>query len=213
MEQAIITMLDGQGNDGKSIKVQFNPSEYATTHALRFADEAPASGSPPKLQFVAEKRPSMKLKLTLDGFTKANTLDPEKAADVYADLAFFRALVSINEELHRPPYCRFSWGSFKFMGSVENMSINYTMFASGGKPIRATVELQIVSAEDKKIALQSPDRTKRVVLTQGTPLYAVAFESYGDPGEWRRIAMANRIKNPRKLPEGTVLTVPPMEFV
>lgn len=211
MEKAKIAILDDKGREQQSIDVQFNPSDYQTTHSARYSDGKPAVQSANAPQFMAEENSTMKVKLTLDGFTKAGVTDPEKASDVLSDLKFFRALVIIDEAQHKPPLCTFSWGSFSFRGFAEQLSINYAMFASSGKPIRAVVDLSLKSADDKKVAYQSPDRTKRRVLTQDTPMYMTAFDAYNDPAQWRRIAVANGIRNPRRLKPGIVLKIPPME--
>lgn len=211
MEQAIMYTLDDKGKEKQKINVQFNPSDYSTSRSVKTSggNGVVVNGKP--LQFIAEENETVKVKLTLDGFTKAGVLDPEKASDILEDTKFFTSLAAIDASLHMPPACVFSWGSFTFTGYVEQLAINYSMFASNGKPIRATVDLSLRNALDKKVAYQSPDRTKRMVLTQDTPLYMTAYEAYIDPAEWRRIAVANGIKNPRKLHLGLVLKVPPME--
>jgi hypothetical protein len=214
MEQAVIAILDEHGKPSEQMSVQFNPADYSLDQSVSYTEAKglAANNNNKKSQFTAETSPVLKIKLTFDGFTKANTLDPEQAADVNKSIVFLRKLVTVNENMHRPPMCSFAWGSLRFIGAVKQLSVNYTMFASTGKPIRATADMTIGRADNKKIALNSPDRTKRRVLTQDTPLYTVAYEAYNDPGEWRRIAVANGIKNPRRLHAGTVLKIPPMEF-
>jgi len=56
----------------------------------------------------------------------------------------------------------------------------------------------------------SPDHTKRRTLKSGETLALIASEEYDDPGEWRRIADANGIDDPRDVKPGTVLTLPPI---
>ncbi len=107
--------------------------------------------------------------------------------------------------------CVFEWGEYSFTGYVTSLSVQYTMFSSKGAPIRAAAELSMKSSGDVKIALESPDRTKRHILTQDTPLYMVAHEAYNNCAEWRRIATANGIRNPRRLRAGMPLRVPAIE--
>ena len=57
---------------------------------------------------------------------------------------------------------------------------------------------------------QSPDHTKRRTLKTGETLALIAHEEYDDPAEWRRIADANGIMDPRDVKPGTVLTLPPI---
>ena len=56
----------------------------------------------------------------------------------------------------------------------------------------------------------SPDHTKRRTLKQGETLALIASEEYDNPAEWRRIADANNISDPRDVKPGTVLTIPPI---
>ncbi|MFB0563334.1 MAG: LysM peptidoglycan-binding domain-containing protein [Candidatus Lokiarchaeia archaeon] len=53
--------------------------------------------------------------------------------------------------------------------------------------------------------------TKIVVVKSGDTLKRIAAKVYGDPNQWRRIAKANNIVNPRKLKPGTELVIPPLE--
>jgi nucleoid-associated protein YgaU len=89
------------------------------------------------------------------------------------------------------------------------------MFLADGKPCRATANLSIKQAETAQEQLQktpnnSPDHTKRRTLKMGETLALIAHEEYDDPGEWRRIADANDIIDPRDVKPGTVLTLPPI---
>jgi hypothetical protein len=213
MEKAIISLLDERKAEITRKNVQFNPSEFSTDQSAQYVD---AFGLSQKKvggnQFLAEESTYLNLRLTYDGFTAADTLDPEKASDVNPEIGFLRKLIVIDEKLHRPPICVFEWGSFKFCGYAEYLKINYSMFASSGKPIRATADIRIRSNADLKIPLQSPDRTKRHVVSQETPLYMVSYEAYNDCSQWRHIAKANELSNPRRLRAGTILKIPPLEF-
>jgi hypothetical protein len=55
----------------------------------------------------------------------------------------------------------------------------------------------------------SPDRTHSHVLQSGETLSSVAGEFYQHPGDWRFIADANAIEDPRRLTAGSFLTIPP----
>ena len=43
---------------------------------------------------------------------------------------------------------------------------------------------------------------------EGDALWRIAAEEYGDPAQWRPIAAANNITNPRVLEPGTELIIP-----
>jgi nucleoid-associated protein YgaU len=86
------------------------------------------------------------------------------------------------------------------------------MFSPGGNPLRATVDLSIrgIDLKAKPPALESPDRTKRRLVTQDTRLDLIANDVYRDCSKWRGIAVANNIQNPRKLTAGITLNIPPL---
>jgi len=47
-------------------------------------------------------------------------------------------------------------------------------------------------------------------VKHGDTLSLIAHEEYDDPAEWRRIADANGINDPKDVKPGTVLTLPPI---
>ncbi|MCR5775358.1 MAG: hypothetical protein K6G42_09770 [Lachnospiraceae bacterium] len=44
----------------------------------------------------------------------------------------------------------FHWGELNYSGILQNIGANYTMFNINGEPIRATVDISIVSADDER---------------------------------------------------------------
>ena len=56
--------------------------------------------------------------------------------------------------------------------------------------------------------LESPDTTKYRTVHQGDSLWAMAAKEYGQPEQWRAIADANGLANPRALRSGERLVVP-----
>jgi nucleoid-associated protein YgaU len=57
----------------------------------------------------------------------------------------------------------------------------------------------------------SADRTKMRDVKRGQNISLIAWLEYGDPDQWRPIAEANGIDNPRQLPPGTRLLIPRMD--
>lgn len=97
---------------------------------------------------------------------------------------------------------------------VESVKQKFTLFSPEGVPLRAT--LTVVLREYKTLAEQlpqlnktSPDLTHSHVLHSGETLSSVAADFYQHPGDWRFIADANAIEDPRRLTAGFFLTIPP----
>jgi nucleoid-associated protein YgaU len=98
---------------------------------------------------------------------------------------------------------------------VESVKQKFTLFSPKGVPLRATLTVTLreyKTLEDQlaQLNLNSPDRTHSHVVQRGETLAAIAAQYYERPGEWRAIAAANEIEDPRRLDAGTFLTIPPI---
>jgi hypothetical protein len=99
---------------------------------------------------------------------------------------------------------------------VESVKQKFTLFSPEGIPLRATltVALREYKTLDEQLAhlnLTSPDRTHSYVTQNGDTLSRIAAQYYRGPGDWRSIADANGIEDPRRLAPGALLTIPPTE--
>lgn len=204
------TLLIHYENKDVSVPVQYNPSEYSLAFSARYAEDE-SLAQPNEQEFIGEEMSTLTFSLTIDGFTLANTDSETEAADISEDVEKLRALTVINEKLHRPPECTFLWGSLQYRGVATSLSVRFTMFSGEGKPVRAAVDITLTQSATVQLAYESPDRSKRKVLAQDTELFMVAVEAYHDPAAWRPIAVANGIKNPRRVETGMTLRVPPLE--
>ncbi|MEJ5990266.1 peptidoglycan-binding protein [Ramlibacter sp. PS3R-8] len=96
---------------------------------------------------------------------------------------------------------------------LESIKQKFTLFSPDGVPLRAT--LTVLLREYRKLSDQlpelnrsSPDRSHVHVLRQGDQLATVAHRYYDQVAEWRHVAEANGIDDPRRLMPGAVLRVP-----
>ncbi len=99
---------------------------------------------------------------------------------------------------------------------VESVKQKFTLFSPDGIPLRATLtvalrEYKTLDEQLKHLNLTSPDRTHSYVTQNGDTLARIAAQYYRGPGEWRSIADANGIEDPRRLAPGATLTIPPTE--
>jgi nucleoid-associated protein YgaU len=103
-----------------------------------------------------------------------------------------------------------------FKAIIERFSQRFTMFLDDGTPVRAIVnitfkEYKTVSDQLAELALESADRTTLRTIKEGDSLWYLAAENYGDSEQWRAIAEANDIENPRLLSAGRQIEIPPLE--
>jgi len=189
----------------------FNPTELQLAKQNTF-QEVPIPGlDAPPIQFVR----GASEKLTFEAIFDTSD-DMTSVRDKYVNP--IRSLLAIEGTLHAPPIVQFVWESFRFTGVIESLNVTFTLFAEKGFPVRAKVGFTIkeYTTVDQQRAIaqkQSPDLEKAYVVKRGDTLSAIAEVAYGDATQWRAIAAANGISDPRTLTIGMVLTIPRLEGV
>jgi len=218
LKKASITVLDG-ADAGKVIPVLFNPTEYSFDRSNSYKAVAlPGLGSP-LMQFVNGDADQLSMELFLDDYT-----DPQgptsrarsEQAPVASRLEAISRLLNIDSDLHAPPPVRFAWGPMEFNAIIEKLSRKVTMFRPDGSPARATLNVAFKEYRTLREQLERPrresaDKTKRRVVVGRDSLWALAAREYGDAREWRRIADANDLDDPREIQPGDWLALPPIE--
>jgi hypothetical protein len=192
----------------ETLDVLFNPKEYSIQKSVQWEPHKAPGLDLPEQQFTSGNPAVLTVELFFDTY---ETKDDVKKK--YTDKLLKLATVDVS--LHRPPLVMFQWGSQTFKGVVESLSLRYTMFFPTGVPCRAVANLSIKEAKTAKeqteaAPRESPDHTKRRTIKQGETLALLAHEEYDDSAEWRRIADANGITDPKDVKPGTVLALPPI---
>jgi len=95
------------------------------------------------------------------------------------------------------------------------VSAKYTLFTSGGGPIRAVVSVVLEELSGDPSG-QNPTSgglvPRRVhVMAEGDTLPALAYGEYGRPDLWRAVAAANGIDDPFRVRLGTAVMLPAVE--
>jgi hypothetical protein len=193
---------------GTTQNVMFNPKEYSVQKSVQWEPHKAPGLDTPEQEFTSGNPAVLSVELFFDTYEAKKDVRGEHTEKIMA-------LALVDADKHRPPLVKFVWGGFEFKGVVESLTCRYTMFLPKGMPCRATVNLSIKEAQTAKEQLEknprnSPDHTKRRTLKMGETLALIAHEEYDDPAEWRRIADANGIVDPKDVKPGTVLTLPPI---
>jgi LysM repeat protein len=218
-----------------ALEVQYNPTEYTLDKSVQVAEVAIPGLDSPLLQFVRGQNETLSLELFFD------TTDDgmgENATSVTSETNDFYKLVKIDNDLHAPPVCLFTWGGQEFPGGrtygasgqgagssqkrygfkciVESVQQKYTLFSPQGVPLRATLtvklrEYKTLTDQLQELNLMSADHTRAHVVQRGETLSGIAAEVYGDPGEWRAIAEHNGVVDPMAIQPGSTLTIPPLD--
>jgi hypothetical protein len=206
--------------------VQYNPTEFSLEKAVQLAEIAIPGLDSPLLQFVRGQVEKLSVDLffdTTDEGTGAGARSVTRVTDPIYSLA------KIEPAGHAPPIVTFAWNAAfpgadlppaagnqrrnAFRGVVDSCRQKFTFFSPEGVPLRATISLSLREYKtlDEQLAqlnLSSPDRTHAHLTREGETLSRIAATYYTRPGEWRPIAQANEIDDPRRLDPGVLLTVP-----
>jgi nucleoid-associated protein YgaU len=97
---------------------------------------------------------------------------------------------------------------------LASLTQEFSLFLEDGTPVRATLRCSFTEylseAQTAQSELHSPDVAKTYTVHPGDTLINLAAAFYGDASQWRTIATANRIGNPRLITAGQVLAIPPL---
>jgi nucleoid-associated protein YgaU len=190
----------------ETIEVLFNPNEYRLSVANQFAEVSIPGLEAPPIQFVRGGARTLSMQLFFDTY--------EAGTDVREHTGRVERLLDTDPELHAPPVCLFSWGTFNFQGVLERAEQRFTLFFPSGVPARATVDVTFKEFSDQGLRMgkhRSANFDKRHTVRRGDNLSSIAGKEYGDPRNWRPIAEANAMDDPLALQPGRVLTIPAIE--
>jgi Contractile injection system tube protein/LysM domain len=206
LEKAQLINTDKTGDEA-TLTVMFNPKEFSVHKTVQWEPHKAPGLDLPEQEFTSGNPAVLNVELFFD------TYEEKRSVHDFTDR--LKVLAEVDADKHRPPLVMFSWGKVKFTGVVETLNLRYTMFLSSGIACRAVANLTIKEAKTAKQQLEekprnSPDHTKRRTVKMGETLALIAFEEYDDAAEWRRIADANGIVDPKEVRPGTVLTLPPI---
>jgi hypothetical protein len=208
----------GAASGGPALDVQFNPTEYTLNKDNQLAEVAIPGLDSPIIQFVRGQTEKLTVDLFFDS-TEDGTADTAKPVSDKTDR--FYELVKIDPDTHAPPVLLFTWGGTAFPGEdrkgfkcvVAGIRQQFTFFSPSGVPLRAklTVDLReykTLGEQLRQLKLRSADHTEADVFSAGDTITGIAFRTYGDPTDWRRIAVANGVEDPLALAPGTILRIP-----
>lgn len=198
-----------------SITFQFNPKEVTISKSAQW-EKKPAKGA--KKAGPPEYNGADPCKLTVEMFFDS-TLKSDTSVVASVE-KLFSCCVPLDKtcttKKPMPPLVVFKWGGItSFPAYVTQVNAKYTRFASNGVPIRAvcTVNLEEMPSE---AGMQNPTSgvlaVERVhTLIEGDNLALVAYQEYGDPALWRRLAAYNRVDDPMRIRPATQILLPPVE--
>lgn len=204
------------------IDFTFNPKEFTVDKSNQYKEQKIPGLPASILQFVKGDNRTLSMDLFFDTYeeridvrTYTDIITGWDAGAIQSKLSSHqgKGLMDLTSKSHDPPICIFEWGRFTFECVIEKATKQFTLFLDDGTPVRATVKITLkeyrpVELYVKEAAKESADLTKRRVVIQGDSLWAISASEYGKSSDWRLIAEANKIDNPRILEPGTELILP-----
>ncbi len=219
-----------QAKGGKPFQVLYNPASYVQSRSVDYDRTDGLSYNSPMAQFVHGGLEVLQFQLFFDSMTAgaevggsivdrakftANSILPSltKFVDVRDYTSQIYNLMIVDDKTHHPPVVHLAWSSLQFEGYLMSCSQNFIKFSESGTPVRAWVQcafLESVAPLKSNLLnpLNSPDTTKFRTVCQGDSLWSMAAKEYGQPEQWRVIASANGLVNPRLLRSGQRLSLP-----
>lgn len=209
--------------DGR-LDFMFNPTQYGVSKRNNWSAKPNKSSNVPQYDFAGGGARELQLELFFDSYLPRPDVKV-KDLRLLANKLFNFMMIDPgslmkgkNSQMSQPPKCRLMWGEDipnQFDCYITSCQVKFTLFNEQGVPIRATASLSLTEARDSEDRLPTnptsrgdPGRHMRTV-EEGDRLDWIAYQEYGNPNEWRRIAEANRLFNPLDIYPGMVLAIPP----
>jgi hypothetical protein len=193
VQRAFFERLTPEGAPiGQRLTVMFNPTDLSFTRPVQLAELNVPGLDAPLQQFVRGQAEKLTVKLLFDvtdrGMGRLAKSVTEQTDKLYS-------FVKIDKDLHAPPIVRFQWGyklpgsdlpeqnsnqrRTSFVGVVESLQQDLTVFSPRGLPLRARVtvamrEYATLSDQLIKLGLGSRDRTSVHVVQRGETLSGIA---------------------------------------
>lgn len=198
--------------EGDPFYVQFNPQTLKVTYNNQ--KSGGDQGEEAAIQFVGRGTTKLSVDLIFDvTIPMPDGSEKEDVSDLTARVVEFIKPVSQGQrrvqgkmtEVFLPPGIRFGWGTFLFEGVVDSVDETLDFFSNQGKPLRATVRLSL-SRQDIVVRVQpngTPGTRAQEPVREGESLQALA-DRLG-LSDWRPVAAANNVENPRQPGAGTLV--------
>ena len=214
-------------NLDRKVKVQFNPETLTVSFANQKAGGDQRGGS--SVQFVGQGT----TRLTLDLWFDASVPHTETSAESVDDVRKLTQKVNYFIKPEKKgtgksakwiaPGVRFVWGTFLFDGVMDSLNEKLEYFSEDGKPLRAMLSLTLSSQTIQfefgaqqpadgaapggpGTPASTPGAQPRQQTRAGDTVQSVAARS-NQTNDWKKIAAANNIENPRRLAPGALIDV------
>ena len=211
-----VTKMKIQNTKGAIFECLVNPDTMHYETGIKFSEETiPAGTQNPETKYIRKEADRLSFKLLIDGTGVIDVTGPTAETQL---TKLKDAVMSYGGSNHEVLPVVINWGTTlkSFICRLERISINYKMFTSDGKPLRAEVDLEFRQDTPAKKDVQqransSPDLSHLIIVKEGDNLPEMCENIYGNAKMYLEIARINKLTNFRHLKAGTEILFPPVE--
>ncbi|WP_437949013.1 hypothetical protein WME98_51765 [Sorangium sp. So ce296] len=202
---------------GAPFEAMFNPASFSQRYAIAWGAKQGVGSSAPQLSYSRSKPSELTLTLVVDG-TGVESLGiaaPVRKSVKDRVKTFLDVTFRYNGVIHEPNYLLVEWGSLIFSCRLSAVDIKYTAFERDGTPLRAEIEVTLISDKAAKARAReegktSPDLTHSRIVRSGDTLPLLTRDIYGSSARYLDVARWNRLDDFRRLIPGQEIFFPPL---
>lgn len=194
-----------------------NPESFSQNYKVEY-DKKPAHGNQKKsTEYKFTTPEELKIDCMFDGTNAVEGYHNPEDKSVYDQIMELKEVAyDMNGEIHRPNFLKLFWGDLHFQGVLTGFDINYTLFNSKGKPLRAKVSLTFLGTlSDKERTARenkkSPDITHTRLIKEGDRLDLMTYNIYNDSKYVLQVSKANGLTSFRNPKVGKEYVFPPFD--
>lgn len=215
IERLTITAYKKEGCDEadkvKEFEVMLNPESYSRKYVMKDEVIMPIGAAGGVRRFMGIEPDSINLEFFFDG---TGAIPNDKDQTVKEQLEEFQSVAfSYSGKIHRTNFLVLNWGELVVRTTLNEYTVDYTMFDPNGQPLRAKVKATFnrcipwkeISAEAGN---ESPDLTHSRIVRQGDTLPGLCREIYDNPSYYPEVARFNNLGSFRNLKTGMKLYFP-----
>jgi Contractile injection system tube protein len=145
-------------DDGTHVSAQYNPKDLQIQKNVPWQKHQKGNADGLQYEFTGAEGRTMTLEMLFDGVEENESI--AGTVSILETLAKVRDPSSSDPTMRRPHHCVVVWGTVmggdqRFQCVITQITIKYTMFSSDGRPLRATVTLQLQEATRVSMAANS----------------------------------------------------------
>jgi len=137
--KAFLEAVDDKGNVSDRFEVQFNPTSLALS--LTNNTDSPRSKGLQASQYLGQSAAELTLELVFD--------TADLGTSVRDKTVIVERYLLPTKDKEAPPRLRFAWGDLIIVGKVDQLSLDFDLFAASGVPLRARAKLSLREQDPK----------------------------------------------------------------